>query len=313
MLDLRKPRAVLVTRKTPLALLIERHGTPRQAQFFLEQRGQHIEDHQQVDERFQQALAAVMQALPADQRRTRLDRSELDRFLFAPDDIVLIVGQDGLVANVAKYLSGQITIGVNPDPSRYDGVLCAHAADELPHLLTWVQRRTGNDYRLQHRVMAQAEREDGQRLRALNEVFVGHQTHQSARYRIASGGREERQSSSGIICSTGTGCTGWARSIREQRHLEDRFPEPDEHRLVWFVREPFPSVSTGTGLDLGFLDQGGELVIDSEMGEGGVVFADGIEADRLQFLDGHRLRVTLAPDTLNLVVPAEPKRQRTQA
>lgn len=41
-------------------------------------------------------------------------RGDLDRFLFEPDDIVLALGQDGLVANVAKYLDGQPVIGSNP-------------------------------------------------------------------------------------------------------------------------------------------------------------------------------------------------------
>ena len=37
----------------------------------------------------------------------------LARFLFEPGDVVIVVGQDGLVANVAKYLDGQPVIGIN--------------------------------------------------------------------------------------------------------------------------------------------------------------------------------------------------------
>ena len=48
-----------------------------------------------------------------------------------------------------------------------------------------------------------AEADDGQRLLALNEVFVGHTSHQSARYRVTFGDAEERQSSSGVIVATG--------------------------------------------------------------------------------------------------------------
>ncbi len=44
------------------------------------------------------------------------------------------------------------------------------------------------------------------------------------------------------------------------------------------------------------------MTLLSEMGEGGVVFADGIESDRLEFLAGHRVKMEIAPDTLNLVV-----------
>ena len=148
--------------------------------------------------------------------------------------------------------------------------------------------------------------------RALNEVFIGHRSHQSARYRLRVGQRQERQSSSGVICSTGTGCTGWARSIRDQRQLPEPLPLPDQRQLAWFVREPFPSVYTATGLDHGLLDKDAGLIVDSEMGEGGVVFADGIESDRLEFLDGHRVRVTIAQTTLNLVVPGKQKAAASQ-
>jgi hypothetical protein len=303
-IDHHLPRIVLVTRRTPLELLLAQHGTLAQARFYLETRGEGLAPYEEVHERFEAGLARVVRAIPADQRRVRVDRAELDRFLFAPDDLVVIVGQDGLVPNTAKYLDGQWAIGVNPDPERYDGVLCRHPPAATEALLRWT--RSGGDagYRIERRVMAIAEREDGQRLLALNEIFVGHRSHQSARYRLSVDGAEERQSSSGVICATGTGSTGWARSIVEQRRITEPLPAPTEPRLAWFVREPFPSVYTGTRLNFGFLGPERRMVIHSEMGRGGVVFADGIEADYLTFLQGHSVRLTLARTTLNLVVPA---------
>jgi hypothetical protein len=231
-----------------------------------------------------------------------VDRDDRDRSLFAPEDVVVVVGQDGLVPNAAKYLNGQLAIGINPDPERYDGVLCQHPPAVMSALLRWVETREGAAFRVEHRVMALAEREDGQRLLALNEVFFGHQTHQSARYRIQAGTGEERHSSSGVICSTGTGSTGWARSISQQIGLAEPLPAPEERRLAWFVREPFPSVFTQTGFRHGRLEPGESLTLSSEMGEGGVIFADGIESDRLEFLSGHRVTVAIAPATFNLVV-----------
>jgi hypothetical protein len=295
-------RVVLITRKTPLELLLERHGTLSQARFYLRARGEDPERYEVGHQRQRAALAAVSQALPPDQRRTRVEREQLARFLFADDDLVVIVGQDGLVANVAKYLHGQTTIGVNPDPASFDGVLCRHPPEAMPGLLAW-SRDGGPSFALEERTMAVARREDGQLLLALNELFVGHRTHQSARYRIELAAESERQSSSGLICSTGTGATGWGRSIAEQRQLAKRLPAADEPRLAWFVREPFPSVSTGTRLSFGLLERGHTLVLWSEMQQGGTVFADGIEEDRLEFLSGHRLEVGVADQRLRLVVP----------
>mgnify|MGYP001390939678 CR=1 FL=1 len=153
------------------------------------------------------------------------------------------------------------------------------------------------------RTLAVATREDGQKLLALNEVFVGHRTHQSARYRLQVGKATERHSSSGVLCATGTGATGWARSICEQRGIAEDLPDPEEPRLVWLVREPFPSVSTQTELDFGFLKPNQSLILHSEMSEGGVAFADGIESDALEFLGGQTITIRRADGALRLVVP----------
>src|SRR5262245_45583373 len=109
------PRVVIVTRKTPFELLLERWGTHTQAAFYLESRGQRMQDYELAHERFTHALHTVLRQLPVTRRQTRVDRAYLDRFLFAPDDVVAFVGQDGLVANAAKYLNGQLAVGVNPD------------------------------------------------------------------------------------------------------------------------------------------------------------------------------------------------------
>ena len=296
----------MVTRRTPLESLLERFGTRGQAEFYLRSRGQSLAWAQGVHDKLQEALGEVQRFIPAHQRRVRIDREDLDRFLFAPDDLVVIVGQDGLVPNVAKYLRGQLVIGINPDPKQYDGVLCKHPAKFMMPLLHFAclppKPNADSAFSIEARCMALARREDGQELRALNEIFVGHASHQSARYRISIGKKHERQSSSGVIVATGTGATGWARSIAEQRAIQEKLPGPTDYRLAWFVREPFPSVATGTKLNFGLLNDQQELLLESDMDEDGVIFADGIESDRVQFLTGQRCEISVAPERLRLVV-----------
>ena len=159
-------------------------------------------------------------------------------------------------------------------------------------------------WRIEARTLAEARCDDGQRLLALNEIFIGHISHQSARYRLRAGAVEERHSSSGVIVSTGSGASGWARSIVQQRGLDLDLPEVDEARLTWFVREPWPSVATAASLDVGIVDANTTLDIASEMSEGGVIFADGIESDRIDFVSGRRVQLHVAERRLNLVVPA---------
>jgi hypothetical protein len=296
------PRVVLVTRPTLLETLIERHGTRGQVEFLLRQRGQKIGDLEMAHDRQRNAVTQVASDLPPDQRRTKVDRADLPQFLFSPDDLVVAVGQDGLVANVAKYLKGQKIVGVNPDPTAYDGVLCRLNPTEAKAAIAWAAGGvTIGRFDTQSRTMAKAQRDDGLCLLALNEIFVGHRTHQSARYQLQSGKQRERQSSSGLICATGTGATGWARSITAQRNLHEELPAPTSPRLAWFVREPFPSVSTGTTLDHGWLGEDDVLEITSEMGEGGTIFADGIESDLMEFPGPQKVTVSVAKERLNLV------------
>lgn len=293
------PRVVIVTRPTEYELLVVRHATREQAEFFLKTRGQKLEDVEKAFTKHQEVLKAAMNAIPVQWRRNLILRQDLDRFLFEPEDIVVVVGQDGLVANAAKYLDGQSVIGVNPDPAAYDGVLVPHPVKSLKSLLTAASQRR---VELQARVMVEAGLDDGQRLLALNEVFLGHCTHQSARYRLQFQKHEERQSSSGLIVATGTGATGWARSINTQRDEKLRLPKPEQPTLAFFVREAFPSVSTGTDVTEGLLEMGQVLTIVSEMNDGGILFGDGIEADHLEFKWGMKAEIRVAEKKLQLVL-----------
>ena len=296
-------RVVVVTRPTPMELLIQRFGTYGQARFHLQSRGESIDWFEAMHQRLDEGLRIAVAALPAHLPYVRAFREDLDRFLFAPDDAVMMVGQDGLVANVAKYLNGQVAFGVNPDPENYAGVLCPHRPQDSGAVTDWCLHKH-DGYQLEPRVLAEARREDGQRLLALNEIFVGHRTHQSARYRLHAAGIEERQSSSGLIVATGTGSTGWARSIVTQRGIEDIMPLPIEQKLAWFVREPWPSVASGAELNFGWVQANDQLRAVSEMGEGGVIFADGIETDCIEFVSGQSVQIGVAAERLNLVVTA---------
>jgi NAD kinase len=292
------PRCVLVQRPTEYDELLARHATREQLRFFLEERGRSLEEVVERHERLAAALRAVQGAIPRDWRRATVARAEIDRFLFAADDVVLVVGQDGLVANVAKYLAGQPVIGLNPEPERWPGVLVPHPPAAAADLLHDVAAARAT---LQERTMVEARLDDGQRLLALNEVFLGHASHQSARYTLEVAGQRERQSSSGVIVSTGTGATGWAASIARERGSQLALPSPGDPALAFFVREAWPSLATGTGLTDGLLRDGAVLTLQSEMGDAGVVFGDGIEDDRLPLDWGRRVHVAVARERLRVV------------
>ena len=290
-----EPRVVVVTRPTEYQGLLARHGTHGQAAWFLKGRGQDIATYAERDERQRDAVAAVQRAIPDGWRRTRIAREDLDRFLFEPGDVVVAVGQDGLVANVAKYLDGQPVVGVNPDPERFEGALVRHPVEAVADLLR-------SDLRIEPRTMVEVRTDAGHALIALNELFCGHRTHQSARYVLTAHGRSERQSSSGLIVATGTGATGWARSIHRCHRSELPMPAPSDPRVAFFVREPWPSVASGASLTEGLVGRDQAIEVRSEMNDGGTLFGDGIEADAVPFDYGVVATIRPAGRVLGLVV-----------
>lgn len=297
------PRVVVVSRRSELDELLACHGTISAAGHFLRERGRDLAEVVARHEALGAALTAVAAAVPADWRRGQVDRDDLPRFLFAPEDIVVAVGPDGLVANVAKYLAGQLVIGVDPEPGRNPGVLVRFPAAAVAALLPAVVAGTAT---IQRRTMAAARLDDGQELLGLNEVYVGHDSHQSARYHLSTpDGRTERQSSSGVVVGTGTGATGWCASIAGERAWSGGLPHPTEPSLCWFVREAWPSPVTGVSLTAGGLGAGEELRLVCES-ERLVVFADGVESDHLTVAWGQRVTVGLADRHLHLIVPGRP-------
>ena len=288
------PRVVVVSRRSELDELLIRHGTIAAAAYFLRQRGRDLDEVMARHEALQAALTTVGAAVPPAWRRGLVTRDDLPRFLFAPEDVVVAVGQDGLVANVAKYLDGQPVIGVDPEPGRNPGVLVRHTADTVGSLLK------AGEYTTRDLTMVAATLDDGQELLGLNEVYIGHPTHQSSRYLLStSDGQAERQSSSGVVVGTGTGATGWCASIARQRADSPDLPGPEEPALCWFVREAWPSPATGVALTTGRLVAGDALMVTSE-GERGVVFADGVETDHLTLAWGQRVTIGISARRLHL-------------
>jgi NAD kinase len=304
-------KIVLILRETRLAELIRRFNTRQQAQFYVEHLGADFSDYLAEHERYLQATADVESMLRHFGRLQRVDRAFLANFIFGPDDLVVVLGQDGLVANTMKYLDGQRIIGVNPDPRRWDGVLLPFVATDL---LRIVPEALADRRIVKSVTMAKATLNTGVSLYAVNDLFIGPQSHVSARYELTIGGRCERQSSSGIIVSTGLGSTGWLKSIyagwaaMTATFLGETEPKPDgafpwdARHLHYYVREPFPSRTSAASLVIGKIEQSETIGIVSEMPEHGVIFSDGIEADFLEFNSGTRATIGIAERSGQLIV-----------
>jgi NAD kinase len=304
-------KIVLVTRKTRLEDLVARYLTAAQARFYVEHLGADFSDYEREHEIYHGQQRLTIQVLEQWGRYHVIERGFLPNFIFAPDDIVVALGQDGVVANTMKYLDGHPLIGLNPDPARHDGILLPFAPRDLAKLLPEVAA----DKRASQAVtMAQARLSDGQALHAVNDLFIGARTHVSAMYEIAAGETTERQSSSGLIVSTGLGSTAWFKSIvTGSLAIAGQFGQPsapagydtlpwDAPELRFAVREPFPSRHSQTNLVCGRLTSAEQLRIRSLMPENGVIFSDGIEADRLDFNAGAEVTIGISERRGRLIV-----------
>lgn len=295
-------KVVLVTRRTRLEELVRKYNTAEQARFYIEHMGADFSDYIKEDETYQKAVSAVIHGAEKYARVQRIDRDFLPNMIFGENDIVIAVGQDGLVANILKYLDGQPLIGINPDPARWDGILLPFEAGETESVLLKTLKRTGG---LREITMAQASTRDGQTMLAVNDLFVGQKSHVSSRYDITWNNRRENQSSSGIIISTGLGSSGWYRSVMTQaagiarnfgsRPFEGRGPGWEERALVFVVREPFPSRQTQADIVYGRITEKDTFRVLSRMPENGVIFSDGMESDAIEFHAGMEITVGIAP------------------
>jgi NAD kinase len=304
-------KIVVITRRTRLDDLLYRHNTIEQARFYVESLGADFDDYVLEDRVYKEALVGAESLLAAIGRVQLLERIFLPNFVFGKEDLIIVIGQDGLVANTLKYIPERPVIAVNPDPDRYDGLLLPFLIEDLTHITQEVMRQQRSAKEI---TMAKARLSDGQSLLAVNDLFIGPERHTSARYTLEVDGISEYQSSSGVIISTGLGSTGWFKSILtgasavakslgnsvKDTKLMEGFAW-DSDSLFYSVREPFPSHTTGTELVFGQITNQSAFTLTSAMPSEGVIFSDGLLEDAISFNSGLSAKVSTA-DEKGLVV-----------
>jgi NAD kinase len=332
---------IIVKRPTRLEMLETRFNTKEQAKFFIEKRKvaskqkkislkgdalskneiveletvaikeaeQEFSDYSQEHEQFYKSLNIVKENLRKDFKIKVLEQRYLPNYIFSDNDIIIVVGQDGLVANVAKYVGNLPIIGINPDTERYDGVLLPFTPYDFRVAFDMVL--TGN-YNKQEVTMAEVRLNDGQSLLAFNDIFIGINSHASASYTIEYRKERENHLSSGIIISTGAGSTGWLSSFFNmanaftQRflgnvHIDYEPFDREAENLMFVVREPFVSRSSEANIVVGTILQGEYLTIESNMPRDGIIFSDGIQSDYLEFNSGTIAEIRIAEQKAVLV------------
>jgi NAD kinase len=300
--------AIIVKNKTRLETLIEQFNTKAQAKFYIERLGGNFEDYELEDEIFKNALNSLQIQLSNVIKNKTVEREFVPSYIFSEKNIVIVIGQDGLVANTAKYSKNLPIIAVNPDNERYDGILLPFDTSDF---ISGVENVLGNNYKSKTMRFAEAILNDGQRLLAFNDLFIGASSHVSARYKITFNKNIEEHSSSGLIVSTQAGSTGWLSSIFNmaygvtgmfEKNLKHKRPKLKESELLFAVREPFKSIKTQTGIASGIIRNQNKLTIESFMPSNGIIFSDGVEKDFLKFNSGSIATIGVAKETAKIVM-----------
>ena len=305
-------KIILIFRETRLQELIARFNTLEQAKFYIEHLGADFSDYEIENKNYKEALLSVEKQLRNFGIVQMLKREFLPNFIFGKNDIIVVLGQDGLVANTLKYVGNQLVIAINPDPKRWDGVILPFKVNDVPKIMLDVLKGI-RKYRLI--TMAKIQLNNGQNLYGVNDIFIGPKSHTSIRYEINIGNSKENQSSSGIIVSTGLGSTGWLKSILAgAKGIGNTIGNPlnieilknnftwDSNYLFYTVREPFPSMVTNAELVFGTIKNNEKMKLVSHMPENGVIFSDGIEADFLEFNSGTEAIISVADKKGYLVI-----------
>lgn len=333
--------AIIVRSKTRLEQLTERFNTTEQAKFYVkskqkayfskkkdsglsklgfapsinkkQNKSSSSNDflvYEKENTAFYNSLDSVQNQLEGVLKSKIIYQDFLSNYIFTKKDLVIVIGQDGLVANTAKYVSGIPIIAINPDANSYDGVLLPFVPENF---MLAVNSVLSGVFSHKNVTMAEVKLNDGQRLLAFNDFFIGVSSHSSARYQINFRNQKENHSSSGIIVSTGAGATGWMSSMfnmangmiktfSNNKTIDYKPVSQEDESLMFIVREPFVSKTSQANIVAGQIYFGEQLIIESFMPSNGIIFSDGVQSDFLEFNSGAIAEIGVAKEKAILVV-----------
>ncbi len=302
-------RIVLVTKETAMEELLLKHYTMEALKFHLESIGQSVDEFREQDKKYREALSLIRSKMPTDINSVLVTRNDIPNFLFYRNDLIIICGPDGLLVNAGKFiLEEQPVITINPDPSRINGVLMIHEADQKVGEL--IQKVRMGNYNKQEITLAKAQLSDGNILYAVNEFLIGRSDNRSSYYKIKYDNQEEQHSSSGVIIATGVGSSGWTESIissaerltESESPLRVITPAWGDNHLLFIVREGFTSNNSFAEISFGKVDERHPLELTSTMPHGGSILSDGVTENVVTFDAGTSVIITPAKKKLCLVI-----------
>lgn len=297
--------ALLVYKKSKLALYVQEKRNKRIGQL-VEEGASIVENLRPAHEAHAATLEHVKRALQdagVSYRtcyRARLKRED------TRGRLVVTVGGDGTVLDASHKIEDAPVLGVNSDPTRSVGFLCAATKETFAKLLDDVlaeRLRPTRVRRLHGSLDDGASGPEPLPFPVLNEILVAHRNPAATvRYRIDARGHQEAHKSSGVWIAAPAGSTAAIASAG------GRIQPIDDERWQLRVREPYlADLASEELLDL-MLDPHERVRITSKMPQG-VLYLDGPHV-RLPFPVGAVLELRGDGPPLPLYVTDEMRERR---
>lgn len=302
-LSTEEPRSVLVVfKKSKLDLYVHEKKNAHYAAL-LEAGAEVVRSFEAAHKAHAATLKRVVEALEGAGLPYRLRyRAGLRTDMTSGKALVVTVGGDGTLLDACRKVEDAPVLGVNSDPDRSVGFLCAANAETFSDVLAEVMSG-----RVEPTPVARLGATlDGEPLKhpVLNDALVADgNPAATARYLIEARGHREAQKSSGIWFAGPAGSTAAVHSAG------GRVLPLDDGRMQMRVREAFHLEGAPYQLVDEVFDPEEEVVVVSKMREGRI-FLDGPHA-RLPFPAGAELRLSANGRPLNLVVTEGMRRRRS--
>lgn len=239
------------------------------------------------------ALDKVRKALDTYNASYRvIDREKLNKSHIKNKDIILTVGGDGTFLKTAQFVDETPMLGICSNMKLNEGFFTRACSPDVNQKIKALLE--GN-----HKIikLTRLEATINKRTKlplALNEIFIGdREPYHTARYTIQVGRKKEYQKSSGVIISTASGSSAWAKSAGGAS-----LPLLSK-KYQYVVREPYSGRLTKPRLLKGILNPKQTLRIHSHIYEGIAVVDSQAKEHFLSEHDTIEIKVSRKP--LNLI------------
>jgi hypothetical protein len=214
-------------------------------------------------------------------------------------DTVIAFGGDNSFSYVSHFLDSIPIMGINSDPSRSVGALCAWDARRLDETIRSLQE---GKFEIEEWTRLTAQLNGTTLSPATSEYFFGEDRRKDmSRHLMVYRGTEIETKGSGVIVSTGAGSTGWYDSAIRFLHPNGKNFLKTEEKAAFVVTEPYRFRADPRHVYEGEILPDEEIVLHSLNDGSGYATSDCWE--EYDFFRGKRAAVKISEEPLRVITP----------